>query len=53
MAPDTARMMVATRTVSQEEPEVFTAADPAVESGLSNHEVRPWLTAMEHEWRRA
>jgi len=25
------------------------AADPAVQSGLLVYEIRPWLTAMEHE----
>lgn len=41
-------MMVATSEVSQEELEAFAAADPAVESGLLNYEVRPWYVAMQH-----
>lgn len=46
---DAAGMMVATKDVSQEELDVFAASDPAVRSGLLIYEVRPWLTAMEHE----
>ena len=42
-------MMVATKDVSQEELDTFAADDPAVRSGLLIYEVRPWLTAMEHE----
>jgi len=42
-------MMVATRDVSQEELDAFAASDPAVEAGLLVYEIRPWLTAMEHE----
>jgi hypothetical protein len=45
-------MMVTTRDVSQEELEALAASDPAVRSGLLVYEVRPWLTAMEHEWRK-
>jgi uncharacterized protein YciI len=46
---DAGGMMVATRDVSGEELESFAAADPAVESGLLINEIRPWLTAMEHQ----
>jgi uncharacterized protein YciI len=46
---DAGGMMVATKEVSQEELESFAAADPAVQSGLLLYEVRPWLTAMEHQ----
>ena len=46
---DVGGMMVATKEVSQAEVEAFAAADPAVQSGLLNYEVRPWLTAMEHD----
>ncbi len=46
---DAGGMMVATRDVSQAELEAFAATDPAVQSGLLNYEVRPWLTAMEHD----
>ena len=49
---DAGGMMVATRDVSQEELEAFAASDPAVRSGLLVYEVRPWLTAMEHERRK-
>ena len=46
---DMGGMMVATKYVTQEEIEAFAAADPAVKSGLLIYEVRPWMTAMEHE----
>ena len=46
---DTGGMMVATRDVSQVELDAFAASDPAVQSGLLVYEIRPWLTAMEHE----
>ena len=46
---DAGGMMVATKAVSQEELEAFAAADPAVKAGLLVYEIRPWLTAMEHE----
>ena len=46
---DAGGMMVATKTVSQDELEAFAASDPAVGSGLLISEVRPWLTAMEHD----
>lgn len=49
---DAGGMMVATREVSQEELEAFAASDPAVQSGLFVYDVRLWLTAMEHEWRK-
>ncbi len=45
---DAGGMMVATKDVSQEELEAFTAADPAVQAGLLIYEIRPWFTAMEH-----
>jgi uncharacterized protein YciI len=48
---DAGGMMIATKDVSQAELEAFAASDPAVQSGLLIYEVRPWLTAMEHEWR--
>ena len=48
---DAGGMMVATKDVSQSELETFAASDPAVQSGLLTYEIRPWLTAMEHEWR--
>lgn len=35
----------------QDELEAFAASDPAVQSGLLVYEIRPWLTAMEHQWR--
>ena len=46
---DAGGMMVATKDVSQQELESFAAVDPAVQSGLLLYEVRPWLTAMEHQ----
>jgi uncharacterized protein YciI len=46
---DAGGMMVATKDVSQEELDAFAADDPAVRSGLLIYEVRPWLTAMEHD----
>ena len=46
---DAGGMMVATKDVSQEELDAFAASDPAVEAGLLIYEIRPWLTAMEHE----
>ena len=49
LIPDMGGMMVATKDVTQEEIEAFAAADPAVKSGLLIYEVRPWMTAMEHE----
>jgi len=49
LLPDAGGMMVATKDVSQEELDAFAASDPAVRSGLLVYEVRPWLTAMEHE----
>jgi len=49
LSQDAGGMMVATKDVSQDELEAFAAFDPAVKSGLLVYEVRPWLTAMEHE----
>ncbi len=49
LTPDAGGMMVTTKEVSQEEIEAFAATDPAVQSGLLVYEVRPWMTAMEHE----
>jgi uncharacterized protein YciI len=46
---DAGGMMVATKDVSQQELEAFAAADPAVQSGLLVHEIRPWYTPMEHD----
>jgi uncharacterized protein YciI len=46
---DAGGMIVATRDVSQDELDAFAADDPAVRSGLLIYEVRPWLTAMEHD----
>jgi hypothetical protein len=44
-------MMITTKDVSHEEIEAFAAADPAIESGLLTYEIRPWMTAMQHETR--
>ena len=49
LSQDAGGMMVATKDVSQEELEAFAAVDPAVQSGLLLYEIRPWLTAMEHQ----
>ena len=49
LVPDMGGMMVATKDVSQGELESFAAVDPAVKAGLLVYEIRPWLTAMEHE----
>ncbi len=49
LMPDVGGMMVTTRGVSQEEIEAFALADPAARSGLLSFEIRPWLTAMEHD----
>ncbi len=46
---DMGGMMVASKDVSRQELEAFAAEDPAVKAGLLLYEVRPWLTAMEHE----
>jgi uncharacterized protein YciI len=46
---DAGGMMVATKDVSQEELDAFAADDPAVKAGLLIYEIRPWLTAMEHQ----
>ena len=46
---DAGGMMVATKEVSQDELEAFAADDPAVKAGLLIYEIRPWLTAMEHQ----
>ena len=40
-------MMVTTHAVDFDEIVAFAAADPAVQSGLLDYEVRPWLVAME------
>ena len=49
LLPDVGGMMVTTKEVSQKEIEAFADADPAVQSGLLIYEIRPWMTAMEHE----
>ena len=49
LLPDVGGMMITTKEVSQEEIEAFAAADPAVQSGLLVYEIRPWMTAMEHD----
>jgi uncharacterized protein YciI len=49
LLPDVGGMMVTTKEVSQEEIEAFAADDPAVKSGLLIFEIRPWMTAMEHD----
>jgi len=49
LLPDMGGMMVATKDISLEEIESFAADDPAVKAGLLIYEIRPWMTAMEHE----
>ncbi len=49
LLPDMGGMMVTTKEVSQEEIEAFAAEDPAVKSKLLVYEIRPWMTAMEHD----
>lgn len=49
LLPDMGGMMVTTKEVSQEEIEAFAADDPAIKSGLLVYEIRPWMTAMEHD----
>ena len=49
LLPDMGGMMVTMKEVSQEEIEAFAAGDPAVKSGLLIYEIRPWMTAMEHD----
>ena len=53
LSPNAGGMMVATKDVSQTELDAFAASDPAVQAGLLIYEIRPWLTAMEHEARNA
>ena len=49
LIPDSGGMMVTTKNASYDELEAFVAADPAVQSGLLQFEIRPWYTAMEHD----
>ena len=49
LLPDMGGMMVTTKDVTYEEIDTFAAEDPAVQSGLLIYEIRPWMTAMEHE----
>ena len=49
LLPDMGGMMVTTKEVTYEEIDAFAAEDPAVQSGLLIYEIRPWMTAMEHE----
>lgn len=46
LMPDAGGLMVATPDVTQVELEAFAAADPAVQAGLLEYEVRPWYVAM-------
>lgn len=46
---DAGGMMVATRDVTEAELDAFAQADPAVQAGLLNYEIRPWFTAMEND----
>jgi uncharacterized protein YciI len=49
LMPDSGGLMIPVKSVTREEMEIFAAADPAVKSGLLTFEIRPWLTAMEHD----
>ena len=49
LLPDAGGMMITTKEVTYEEIDAFAAEDPAVQSGLLIYEIRPWMTAMEHE----
>jgi uncharacterized protein YciI len=46
LVPDAGGMMVTTSDVSREEIESFASADPAVQAGLLQYEIRPWYTPM-------
>ena len=47
LVQDSGGMMVTVKGITYEEIESFAAADPAVQSGLLNFEIRPWYTVME------
>ena len=49
LLPDVGGMMITTKEVAQEEIEAFASDDPAIKSGLLIYEIRPWITAMEHD----
>ena len=49
LTPDRGGMMVPKAGMTLEEVEEYSAADPAVISGLLNFEVVPWLLAMRGE----
>lgn len=49
LLPDMGGMMITTKDVSQEEIEAFASDDPAIKLGLLIYEIRPWMTAMEHD----
>jgi len=50
---DAGGMMVATKDVSEAELAAFAESDPAIQAGLLIFEIKPWLTAMENEWRKS
>ena len=43
---DAGGMMVTTPDVTRDEIDAFAAADPAVQAGLLQYEIRPWYTPM-------
>jgi len=47
--PDVGGMVVTTKEITQEEIEVFVSNDPAIKSGLLIYEIRPWMTALDHD----
>ncbi len=49
LVPDVGGMMVTTKEITQEEIEFFASNDPAIKSGLLIYEIRPWMTAMDHD----
>ena len=49
LVPDVGGMVVTTKEITQEEIEVFGSNDPAIKSGLLIYEIRPWMTALEHD----
>jgi len=46
VTPDTGGMMIPAAGLSEEEVRSLAAADPAVQSGLLEFDIRPWYVAM-------
>jgi hypothetical protein len=49
LVPGVGGMMVTTKEITQEEIEVSASNDPAIKSSMLIYEIRPWMTAMEHD----